>query len=165
MELFEKPAVAGIIEKVIDGDIYILIQERHKKDAPNERGMMEIPAGKVREFENVFDCLRREINEETGLEVVEINGENDSIIYKSNNYKVISYTPFANTQNISGSYPIMVQTFICQVKGNLLPESDESRNIRWIELKNLNMLINKDEKSFYPMHINILKKYIKMKMS
>jgi len=61
MELFAKPGVGGIIEKNIDGIDYILIQDRCKDDAKLEYGLLEIPAGKIREFENVFDCLRREI--------------------------------------------------------------------------------------------------------
>jgi len=66
MEVFAKPAVAGIIEKEIDEKSYILIQNRSKENAPNEEGLIEIPAGRVREYENVYDCLRREIYEETG---------------------------------------------------------------------------------------------------
>ena len=64
MELFSKPGVGGIIEKNISGIDYILIQDRYKDDAKSESGLIEIPAGKIREFENIFDCLRREIWEE-----------------------------------------------------------------------------------------------------
>ena len=47
MEQFSKPAVGGIIERMIDDVPYILIQERYKDDAPLENGMIEIPAGKT----------------------------------------------------------------------------------------------------------------------
>ncbi len=40
--------------------------------------MIEIPAGEIREFENIYDCLRREIHEETGLEVTYIEGEDEA---------------------------------------------------------------------------------------
>ena len=70
MEQFSKPAVGGIIERMIDDVPYILIQERYKDDAPLENGMIEIPAGKIREYENVYDCLRREIKEETDSKVI-----------------------------------------------------------------------------------------------
>jgi len=97
MELFAKPGVGGIIEKHIDGIDYILIQERCKNDAKSESGLIEIPAGKIREFENIFDCLRREVYEETGLIVVNIEGENEATYYESNGYKVINYTPFSSS--------------------------------------------------------------------
>ncbi|WP_072910919.1 NUDIX domain-containing protein [Pseudobutyrivibrio xylanivorans] len=59
-ELFSKPAAGGIIEKIVDGEVFVLIQERCKGNV-HEDGLIEIPAGKIREFENIYDCLRREI--------------------------------------------------------------------------------------------------------
>ena len=160
MELLAKPGVGGIIEHTLNGVHYILIQERYKDDAPVESGMIEIPAGKIREFENIFDCLRREIFEETGLEVTEIEGENESIIIEMNGYKVVSYIPFACSQNIKGDYPIMVETFICRVQGNIITQSNETKNVRWVSLENLKEMILNQECCFYPMHITTLKRYI-----
>ena len=163
MELFAKPGVGGIIEKNMDGIDYILIQDRCKDDAKSEFGLLEIPAGKIREFENIFDCLRREIWEETGLKVSDIQGEKDAIFYESNGYKVLSYTPFACSQNIQGTYPIIVQIFICNASGELLNKTDETRNIRWISLIELKDLLESNTNLFYPMHVVTLEKYIKMK--
>lgn len=163
MEVLAKPGVAGIIEKVIDGVDCILVQERYKDDALAETGLLEIPSGKVRAFECIYDTLRREVKEETGLEVVEISGERESQIITLNNYRVISYEPFASSQNTMGEYPIMVNTFICKVEGTLLTESDESKNIRWISLEELNVLLEKEINSLYPMHITSFRKYLKMK--
>ena len=73
MEVFAKPAAGGIIIKRESGIDYILIQERCKENGGAENGLIEIPAGKIREFENIFDCLRREILEETGLKVIKLN--------------------------------------------------------------------------------------------
>ncbi len=164
MELFAKPGVGGIIEKHIDGIDYILIQERCKNDAKLESGLIEIPAGKIREFENIFDCLRREINEETGLIVVNIEGKNEATYYESNGYKVINYTPFSSSQNIIGSYPIMVQVFICTARGELVQQSNESKNIRWISIYELKDMLENKINSFYPMHVITLKKYLKYKL-
>lgn len=160
MELFAIPAVGGIIEKSIDGVDYILVQDRYKKDAMIETGLVEIPAGKIREFENVFDCLKREILEETGLEVTYIEGEKEAIIFESNGYKVLHYTPFSSSQNIQGTYPIMVQTFLCKAKGELLDKTNETKNIRWLSLKELQTLIEDSESAFYPMHVITLKEYL-----
>jgi len=164
MEKFSKPAVGAIIEKVIDGIEHILIQERFKEDDVPENGLIEIPAGKVREFENTFDALRREVREETGLKLTEIQGEKGVIVCNCNGYTVISYNSFFSSQNLSGGYSIMLQTFICKAEGELLKQSDESRNIRWISIYNLKELIEKNESKFYPMHINALKKYISEKI-
>ena len=163
MELFSKPGAGGIIEETIDGVDYILIQERCKEDAGLENGLIEIPAGKIREFENIFDCLRREIWEETGLEVVEIEGEKEAVTILQNGYKVINYMPFSCAQNIAGDYPVMVQTFICKVKGKMLHKTNESKNIRWVSLNELSDMLSKHEEGFYPMHVESLKKYLKIK--
>lgn len=163
MEQFSIPGVRGIIERRIDGVDYILIQERFKEDAPAENGLIEIPAGKIRRYENIFDCLRREIKEETGLRVVQIQGEQEALVSVMNGYTVINYTPFNSSQNVEGYYPIMVQTFICTAEGELLTSSNETQNLRWISLQELSTLLEANQGSFYPMHIVTLKKYLKIK--
>ena len=75
MEKFAIPCVAAIIEKIINNEKYILIQTRQKEDGAETNGMLEIPAGKIREYENVFVALRREVKEETGLTITKILGE------------------------------------------------------------------------------------------
>lgn len=164
MELFAKPGVGGIIEKNIGGIDCILIQDRCKDDAKLEYGLIEIPAGKIREFENIFDCLRREILEETGLKVTSIIGEDEAVIVEYNGYKVLNYTPFSCSQNIHGTYPIMVQTFICIAVGEILEKSNETKNIRWIPLMQLKELLDNNKNLFYPMHITTLEKYLNMKL-
>ena len=161
-ELFSKPAAGGIIEKEVDGEVFILMQERYKGNV-QENGWLEIPAGKIREFENIYDCLRREIFEETGLTVTYIQGEEEAVITEHKGYKVLNYAPFSCSQNVDGEYPIMVQVFICRASGKELDESNESRNIRWVSIKDLKDMLRDNEDSFYPMHISTLKKYLKSK--
>jgi 8-oxo-dGTP pyrophosphatase MutT (NUDIX family) len=63
-EQFAIPGVGGLITKEIDNVEHILLQTRCKPNAQNEDGLLEIPAGKIRAFENIFDTLKREIKEE-----------------------------------------------------------------------------------------------------
>lgn len=159
-EIFAKPAVSAIIEKQIEGEIFILIQQRQKENGGIENGMLEIPGGKIREYENIFDGLRREVWEETGLNVTEILGEEDATVIEVNGYKVKSFIPFLSTQNLKGGYSIMLQTFICHAEGTLLKETNESTNIKWVSVDVCKKMIGDNENSFYPMHINVLKKYL-----
>ena len=53
IELFSKPAAGEIIEKNVDGEVFVLLQERYKGN-DREDGLLEIPAGKIREFENIY---------------------------------------------------------------------------------------------------------------
>jgi len=160
VETFAKPAVAAIIEKVSDDKRYILIQDRNKQNDGVETGMTEIPAGKIREYENIFDALRREVWEETGLNITEIIGEEEEVVSFNSGYKTISYLPFCSTQNLSGGYSIMLQTFICHAEGELLKETNETINIRWELLSDVESMLEANPEKFYPMHINALRKYI-----
>ena len=74
-EVFAKPCVGAIIEKNIDGIPHILLQTRQKPGGDETNGKLEIPAGKIREYEGIFDALRREVREETGLRITKISGE------------------------------------------------------------------------------------------
>jgi len=147
-ETFGKPCVGAIIEKNEKGVDYILVQERNKQNGVPENGLLEIPAGKIREYENIFNALRREIMEETGLTITEIQGEDESVECECNGYTVISFNPFYSSQNLSGVYSIILQTFICKAEGNMLEKSDESINIRWIQISELKELLEKDQSIF-----------------
>ncbi len=162
MEAFALPGAGAIIERVVEGQLHILMQSRDKVGAPNERGLLEIPAGKVRAFESIFDCLRREVKEETGLEVIEILGEGQSPAVEQHGYRALSFQPFSCTQNLAGSYPIMVMVFICRVHGDALSESDESKQIHWMPLAELSAKLEQHPEAFYPMHLTTLRKYAAM---
>lgn len=77
-ETFAIPAVGAIIVKNDDGEEYILVQNREKNNGDKMDGLLEIPAGKIREYENIFEALRREVREETGLQITKIYGEEES---------------------------------------------------------------------------------------
>jgi len=160
MENFSIPGAGGIIVKEIDCAKYILLQTRVKPNAQCEDGLLEIPAGKIQEFESIFEALKREIKEETGLDVTEIQGENLSTIYEGNSYKVINFMPFSCSQNLAENYPIMVFVFICKVKGELLPFSDEANNYKWTPISEIKRLLTDSPEVFYPMHIDTLRKYV-----
>ena len=126
MEKFAVPCVAAIIEKIVNNEKYILIQTRQKEDGAETNGMLELPAGKIREYENIFEALRREVREETGLTITKILGEDKKISNFIKGNEVISYTPYCITQNLSGAYSIILNTFLCEAKGELLTETNES---------------------------------------
>ena len=160
MEKYAIPGAGAIIEKKINGEIHILLQTRIKKDRKCENGLFEIPAGKIREFENIYDCLRREIKEETNLDLTYIKGETKAKIVKQNNYKVLNYKPFCCAQNIGKDYPILVNIFLCEAKGDLKRNKEETNNLKWEKISNLSNLLKKEKEQFYSMHISTLKKYL-----
>ena len=149
MEKFAIPCVAAIIEKIVNNEKYILIQTRQKEDGAETNGMLEIPAGKIREYENIFEALRREVNEETELSITKILGEDNQISNFIKGNEVISYTPYCVTQNLSGAYSIILNTFLCEAEGELLTETNESQNIHWIKIEEFKKTLkNNPEKIF-----------------
>ena len=155
-ETFAKPAVGAIIEKDINGVKHILVQKRQKNNGEN--GLIEMPAGKIRDFENIFDALKREVKEETGLKITNIIGEDYQII-KTGSYSTIDFSPFCITQNLAGGYSLILFTFICKGEGKIYKKSDESSDIHWLEADKLRLLFEKYPEKIFPMHMNSLKKY------
>lgn len=160
-EAFAIPCVGAIISQEVGGVPCILLQERRKPSAGRENGMLEVAAGKIREYENVFDALRREVHEETGLTLTHIQGEESSVRRVVNGYEVLSLTPFCVTQNLSGGYSILLHSFICQAEGSLSAQKDETANLRWMPLTELQQMLEQQPEAFYPLHVNALHKYLK----
>jgi len=161
MEKFAVPCVAAIIEKIINNQKYILIQTRQKEDGAETNGMLEIPAGKIREYENIFEALKREVKEETGLTITKILGEDRQIANLIGGNEVISYTPYCVTQNLSGAYSIILNTFLCgEAEGELLTETNESQNIHWIKIEELKKILKNNPEKIFLLHINALQKYL-----
>lgn len=163
MEVFAKPGVAAIIEKTEKGKRYLLVQERQKENGGIENGMTEIPAGKIREYESVFDTLRREIREETGLTITSIQEEDQVTSSNMNGYETISWSPFMATQNLSGGYSIILHTFLCRAEGTIQIKTDETANVRWEPAEAVEAMLAENPEQFYPMHLNALKKYFSIK--
>ena len=160
MEKFTVPCVAAIIEKITNNEKYILIQTRQKEDGAETNEMLKLPDGKIREYENIFETLRREVKEETGLSITKILGEDNQISNFIKGNEVISYTPYCITQNLSGAYSIILNTFLCEAKGELLTETNESQNIHWIKIKELKKIFKNYPEKIFLLHINVLQKYL-----
>jgi len=160
MEKFTVPCVAAIIEKITNNEKYILIQTSQKEDGAETNEMLELPDGKIREYENIFEALRREVKEETGLSITKILGEDNQISNFIKGNEVISYTPYCITQNLSGAYSIILNTFLCEAEGELLTETNESQNIHWIKIEELKKIFKNNPEKIFLLHINALQKYL-----
>ena len=162
MEIFAKPCAGAIIEKIIDGEKHILLQTRQKSGGGDTNGKLEIPAGKIREYEDVFSTIRREVLEETGLTVTKIYGEELAAVTQVGEVKTISFEPFCITQNLRGAYSIILNTFICEAEGETLPSTDEAQNVGWVNISEVRQIIENEPERVFFMHINALKKYLNM---
>ena len=159
-EKFAIPAVGAIIIKRVANDEFILVQNRKKNNGDGMDGLLEIPVGKIREYENIFDALRREVWEETGLHLTKIKGEEDKQFLNIDGKKTIIFSPYCVTQNLSGAYSIILSTFLCEAEGELLERTNETENIRWIRRNELKEIVENAPESIFLMHVHALRKYL-----
>ncbi|SEO53894.1 NUDIX hydrolase [Paenibacillus sp. OV219] len=137
----------ALIERTINGSIEIVVQTRNKPDGPQR---IELPGGRIEPFESLFKALIREVKEETGLDVTEIEGEATRIdtVGIDPNFEVECLRPFAVYQTIKGPFDSVGAYFRCKASGELLKSGDETKNPRWVNVDELRRLMNDDPLQF-----------------
>lgn len=123
----------AIIEQETDEGIMIVVQVRNK---PHEGGKwLELPGGRVEEFESLVSALKREIREETGLEITHIEGISTRMETGSQDANVECLGPFAVYQTLEGPVDSMGVYFLCQATGQLLATGDDTEDIQWLPVQ------------------------------
>ncbi|MBA3957175.1 MAG: NUDIX domain-containing protein [Parachlamydiaceae bacterium] len=155
------PFVGVIIQRMNNGKKEILIQTRQKSSDGVYSGTIEIPGGKLRAFEDVYETARREVLEECGLEITFIDGEKKRVDYPNTNADVSSLIePFCVTQMQQG--PFVGLIFLCEARGEPLQVTEETCNARWIDCEELKLIVNNSPERMYTAFLAPLKKYLKM---
>ncbi|MDR6550136.1 NUDIX hydrolase [Paenibacillus qinlingensis] len=137
----------AIVERHVNGTMEIVIQTRNKA---GESQLLELPGGRLEPFESFVTALKREVKEETGLHVVEIEGEDTRMdtVGMDPSFEVECMKPFGVYQTINGPFDSVGAYFRCRVQGELLQSGDDTKNPRWIEVDELRRLMNEDPCQF-----------------
>jgi len=116
------PAVAAVI--VEDGRILLV-----KRAAEPSKGKWSVPGGSVEWGESLVDALKREVHEETGLEieVEKLAGVFDLIITEP---------PVTHHSSLITHHYIVVDYFAHRTGGILTP-GDDAEDARWVPIEEL----------------------------
>ena len=160
-ETFSIPVVSAIIERIHNGEKEILVQTRWKpKEDPVYSGCIEIPGGKIGSFENVYDALKREVLEETGLNVIKIKHEVKTDVHSPKKDGSFAFVPFCCNQQIKGGMPWIGFAFICIAEDrNPKPTGDGTKDIRWMKASDLKEILEKTPEKIFTLHLGILDFY------
>lgn len=137
----------AIIERKQDGATEIVVQKRVKA---GEKPSIELPGGQIEPYESLTQALIREVKEETGLDVIEIEGQETRIDTTGMNglFEVECIQPFGAYQTIKGPVDSVGFYFRCKTAGELLVAGDDTEDCRWIKTQDLAQLIQSDPLQF-----------------
>ena len=166
LSVSEKPkymivSVSAIIERIIEGEVAIYVQTRWKSTG-GYSGTFEIPGGKIEAGEDVYVALRREVKEETGLEITKIKPEANTMVKGDSGQTGVAFVPFCGNTFCGSS--VIGFIFLCEANGEIdYRNVNEAKNPRWVKISELKRIIEEEPKSFFPYYLGALKYYVDQK--
>lgn len=159
-----KAIVSAILIRRFGKENKIFLQTRWKpKTSPRYSGMIEIPAGVINDYENVYEALKREVKEECGLEITRILDDYQSPISNPRKHdKAFVFRPFICQQALATDkgLPWIGFVFLCEVTGEVKINPHEAKDPRWITVKDLKKLISAEANKIFPLQLPVLEYFI-----
>jgi len=157
------PVVSAIIERIHNDEVEILIQTRWKPNSdPQYSGTLEIAAGWIEVYENVYDALKREVFEETGLQVLEIFPDIKTPIHSPNDDGAFAFQPFCCQQQVRGGKPWIGFVFICTVENKEpVAQKKECKDVRWMKKSELKTIFEQSPEKIFTLQLGVLDYYFK----
>jgi 8-oxo-dGTP diphosphatase len=147
----------AIVERVVNGETQVLLQVR---DKPGEPKRWELPGGRLEEFEPILACLKREVEEETGLQVTEILGQPHHLVSSHAGATVECLVPFCAYQTTAGPADSMGLFFRVRAEGRLLDRGDGAYGHRWFSIAELRRLLADEPETVDWLTMGVLRFYL-----
>ena len=114
-------------------------------------------------YENVYSALKREVKEETNLDIVKIiNDYQGDIIQPSKEDSAFVFKPYICQQVLKADngLPWIGFVFLCEVDGEIKMSTKEAKNPRWVTIKELKQIIEDEAKNIFPLQLPVLKYFV-----
>lgn len=162
-----KIVVSALLERVVNNQKQIFVQTRYKpQTSPTYLNTLEIPAGAIDSYENVYDALKREVKEETGLDITKIVDDySTGILENRPGDKSMAFRPFLCQQvtQTNGGLPWYGFVFLCEVEGEITMQEEEAKDPQWMTVAELKRILETDPQNIFPLQYATLKEYIKLR--
>lgn len=146
-----------IVERNIAGQAHILLQKRRKRyEEPELYGCWELPQGKLEKNDSVVETLRRELQQETGLELVSQFGVSEAIIVDAKN-RVESVQPLICARAL-GQTDFLALAIVVSAEGEPR-ERDIRRDHTWVPVSKLPDMLNSQR--FFPINKPMIEEYLR----
>lgn len=156
--------VSALIEREHNGQRQLFIQKRFKPHTSSSYlNAFEIPAGGVNPYENVYDALKREVKEETGLDILKIiEDDSTGVLENRAGDSSLAFRPFICQQVLktNGGLPWYGFVFLCEAKGTITMQKEEAKDPQWMPTAEVKKLLEEHKEKIFSLQYATLKKYI-----
>lgn len=156
--------VSALMERTQNGIREVFVQTRNKPlSSAHYVDMLEIPAGGINPYENVYEAIKREVFEETGLQVTRIIDDlNTNVLENRAGDVSMAFRPYLCQQVLStnGGLPWYGFVFRCEVKGEIAMDKSEAKDGRWVTLAHLSNFLDTHPEKVFSLQFATLKKYL-----
>jgi len=155
--------VSAIIERFHNGQWEVLLQTRWKPiEDPKHSGLLEIPGGRIELGEDVYPALKREVREESGLEIESIKPRKETVTKGKLGEVSIAFLPFCGERYLGSNF--VGFAFVCTAKGELRKKGVyDAKEPRWVQFAELKRLLLNEPEKIYSYHLSTLKYYVEQK--
>lgn len=109
----------------------------------------------------MYDALKREVLEETGLVINNIKPDIKTIKHVTNKDDAsFAFVPFCCQQQLKGGRPWIGFVFLCEVEdAEPVAQEDEVKDIRWVEKDELKKIFNETPEKIFTFQLGVLDYY------